>query len=131
MLIFELDKDYSLLEIIRTFDLKPEMDKFNNEFNITGSFYHKGFIAAVALKTDVVVFQLTLGTVLYYIEKIADFGIVFTEEIIDSMFEMQVFLRTDKDLAELKDKMLKYFEGTEEYETCSYILNKYNNIKNG
>lgn len=130
-MIFELEKSYNILELLHTFDFREELEQ--NDLDITavnGSQYHKGFVAAVIIKGELVVFQLTLTTVLFYIENIDDFGIIFTKDIIDSMFFNQMLIKTNADINLLKDKMLELFERKEEYETCQYILDTYNSIKN-
>jgi hypothetical protein len=129
MLIFEVENDIDIIGVVKNYDLSPLVLE---DDIINGSKYHKGFIAVARIGGELVVFQLTVDTVLYYIDNFADFGIVFTKEIVDSMFDMQVFFKGDSNLTKLKDKMLDYFgsERVEEYETCSYIVNKYNSIKN-
>lgn len=133
MLVFEIDKPYNIVEFIKAFDISEEANKLDGEVIITGSQYIKGFVAVVAVRNQIVVFQLMLDTVLFYIEHFDDFGITFTSDIIDSMFENQIFYLGDANMENLKDKMLEYFtrEDLQAYETCSYIVNKYNSIKDG
>lgn len=133
MLIFEIEKPYNIVEFIRDFDISEEVKKLDGDVIITGSQYIKGFVAVTAVRNQIVVFQLMIDTVLFYIENFDDFGISFTSDIIDSMFENQLFYIGVTNIENLKDKMLEYFtrEDLQAYETCSYIVNKYNSIKDG